>query len=154
MSMFSSTTTTPVVVRTNRPLFDEAQLAAVAFLARYGGRTLESYRADLRQFFQCCADVEVAPLVATRTHIELYRASMDKRGLAPATIDRRLSTVCGYYRFAHIDGRITSNPAQYVRRPASTRPPSEAWTAANWRRSCTPPSGRHRCMPPWPCCSA
>jgi integrase len=32
-------------------------------------------------------------------------------------VDRRLSTVCGYYRFAHIDGRIGSNPAQYVRRP-------------------------------------
>jgi hypothetical protein len=28
-----------------------------------------------------------------------------------------LSTVCGFYRFAHIDGRIASNPAQYVRRP-------------------------------------
>jgi len=28
-----------------------------------------------------------------------------------------LSTVCGYYRFAPIDGRIASNPAQYVRRP-------------------------------------
>jgi integrase/recombinase XerD len=25
--------------------------------------------------------------------------------------------VCGYYRFAHIDGRIPANPAQYVRRP-------------------------------------
>ena len=25
--------------------------------------------------------------------------------------------MCGYYRFAHIDGRIPSNPAQYVRRP-------------------------------------
>lgn len=25
--------------------------------------------------------------------------------------------MCGYYRFAHIDGRITTNPAQYVRRP-------------------------------------
>jgi integrase/recombinase XerD len=25
--------------------------------------------------------------------------------------------VCGFYRFAHIDGRIGSNPAQYVRRP-------------------------------------
>lgn len=36
---------------------------------------------------------------------------------APSTIDRRLSTVCGFYRFAHIDGRIRSNPAQYVRRP-------------------------------------
>ena len=42
---------------------------------------------------------------------------MDDRGLAPSTIDRRLSTVCGYYRFAHIDGRIAANPAQYVRRP-------------------------------------
>ena len=38
-------------------------------------------------------------------------------GLAASTIDRRLSTVCGYYRFAHIDGRIPANPAQYVRRP-------------------------------------
>ena len=25
--------------------------------------------------------------------------------------------MCGLYRFAHIDGRITANPAQYVRRP-------------------------------------
>ena len=42
---------------------------------------------------------------------------MEQRGLAALTIDRRLATVCGYYRFAHIDGRIPSNPAQYVRRP-------------------------------------
>jgi integrase/recombinase XerD len=25
--------------------------------------------------------------------------------------------VSGFYRFAHIDGRVASNPAQYVRRP-------------------------------------
>jgi len=42
---------------------------------------------------------------------------MEGRGLAASTIDRRLSTVCGFYRFAHIDGRISANPAQYVRRP-------------------------------------
>lgn len=42
---------------------------------------------------------------------------MEERGLAATTIDRRLSTVCGFYRFAHIDGRIVANPAQYVRRP-------------------------------------
>jgi integrase len=42
---------------------------------------------------------------------------LEHRGLAASTIDRRLSTVCGFYRFAHIDGRICSNPAQYVRRP-------------------------------------
>jgi hypothetical protein len=48
MSVFDSVPTTPVVVRAGRPLLDEAQLAAVAFLARYRGRTLDSYRADLR----------------------------------------------------------------------------------------------------------
>ena len=42
---------------------------------------------------------------------------MEERGLAASTIDRRLSTICGFYRFAHIDGRILSNPAQYARRP-------------------------------------
>ncbi len=99
------------------PLFDEAQVAAAAFLARYSGRTLDAYRYDLRTFFQWASDSHVAVLEATRPHIELYRTSMEQRNLAPSTIDRRLSTVCGFYRFAHIDGRVGANPAQYVRRP-------------------------------------
>jgi integrase len=56
-------------------------------------------------------------LQTTRAHIELYRTSLENRDLAAATVDRRLSTVCGFFRFAHIDGRIAANPAQYVRRP-------------------------------------
>lgn len=95
----------------------EAELAAVAFLARYAGRTLEAYRHDLRSFFQWAADVGLEVMTATRSHIELFRSPLELRGLAPATIDRRLSPVCGFYRFAHIDGRIPSIPAQYVRRP-------------------------------------
>jgi hypothetical protein len=98
-------------------LVDDAQLAAAAFLARYSGRTLDAYRHDLRGFFHWAADNAIPVLDATRPHIELYRAWMEQRGLAASTIDRRLSTVCGFYRFAHIDGRIGSNPAQYVRRP-------------------------------------
>jgi len=97
--------------------FDEAQLAAAAFLARYSGRTLDAYRHDLRGFFQWSADVGLNVLAATRAHIELYRGWMEASGLAASPLDRRLATVCGYYRFAHIDGRIPSNPAQYVRRP-------------------------------------
>jgi len=54
---------------------------------------------------------------ATRVQLELFVRTLEERGLAASTIDRRLSTVCGFYRFAHIDGRIPSNPAQYVRRP-------------------------------------
>ena len=95
----------------------------MAFLARYSGRTLEAYRHDLRCLFQWAADHGLAVLAATRTHLELYRTSMEERGLAASTVDRHLSTACGFYRFAHIDGRIASNPAQYVRRP---RPPTRA----------------------------
>src|ERR1700693_2110806 len=116
MAMLDST-----VLALRRPYseleIDEAQLVAVGFLARYGGRTLDAYRHDLRAFFQWAADVGLPVLEATRPHIELYRTTLEERGLAASTIDRRLSTVCGFYRFAHIDGRVSANPAQYVRRP-------------------------------------
>jgi hypothetical protein len=110
-------TTTTIQCPEPEVSFDEAALAAAAFLARYSGRTLDAYRHDLRGFFQWAVDKQLAVLHATRPHIELYRSAMEQRGLAASTIDRRLSTVCGFYRFAHIDGRISSNPAQYVRRP-------------------------------------
>ncbi len=97
--------------------FEEAHMAAAAFLARYGGRTLETYRFDLRNYFEWCDSVGLVVLEAKRPHIELWRATSEERGLAASTIDRRLSTICGFYRFAHIDGRISANPAQYVRRP-------------------------------------
>jgi hypothetical protein len=51
---------------------------------------------------------------------------MNERGLAASTVDRRLSTVCGYYRFADIDGRISANPAQYVR-PTTCPSRRSAW---------------------------
>ena len=110
------TTTTKVQPPRDDFVIDDAQLAAAAFLARRG-RTLDAYRHDLRGFFQWAADMQLTVLVATRPHIELFRSGMEERGLAASTIDRRLSTVCGFYRFAHIDGRIASNLAQYVRRP-------------------------------------
>ena len=99
------TSTRTVVLPTDDFVIDDAQLAAVAFLARYSGRTLDAYRHDLRGFCQWAEDTGVVVLSATRPHIELYRSWMEQRGLAASTIDRRLSTVCGFYRFAHIDGR-------------------------------------------------
>jgi integrase/recombinase XerD len=115
--MTALTMTTHLALPADEDPSDEAELAAAAFLARYQGRTLDAYRHDLRAFFQWAADARLEVLAATRPQIELYVRAMEERGLAPTTIDRRLSTVCGYYRFAHIDGRIASNPAQYVRRP-------------------------------------
>ena len=50
--------------------------------------------------------------------LDAYRS--DLRGFFQWGCDTRRE----YYRFAHIDGRITSNPAQYVRHPKIH--PSEA----------------------------
>ena len=82
--------TTDTAVCTEEPLWlpDEAQLAAAAFLARYNGRTLEACRHDLRYFFQWASDQHPAVLEATRAHIEVYRSTMEQRGLAASTIDR------------------------------------------------------------------
>jgi integrase/recombinase XerD len=152
MSILDSPTA-ELTILTEDPFFDEGQVAAAAYLARYSGRTLDAYRYDLRCFFQWASDAHLAVLEAKRPHIELYRTSMEQRNLAPSTIDRRLSTVCGFYRFAHIDGRVPANPAQYVRRPKVNPPRAEGSIAESSGRSSTPQSDSTRTMPLSPCCS-
>ncbi len=148
-------TATPTLeLPTDDFVVDDAQLAAVAFLARYSGRTLEAYRHDLRGFFQWAADHDLPVLAATRAHIALYRSWMEERGLAASTIDRRLSTVCGFYRFAHIDGRIASNPVLYVRDHRCIHRTPEASTAPSSPCSCSPPSSTTAITLRSRCCSA
>ena len=57
----------------------------------------------------------MAVLEATRTHLELYRTSMVERGAGSTAACRR--RVASTASPTVIDGRIESNPAQYVRRP-------------------------------------
>ena len=77
---------------------------------------------------------------------------MEARGLAASTIDRRLSTVRGFYRFAHIDGHIASNPAQYVRRTKVHPNDARGLDAPSSGDSCSRPSGSTTPTPHWPCC--
>src|SRR5664280_76671 len=87
-------------------------------------------------------------------HIELYPTAMEQKGLAPSTIDRRLSTVCGFYRFALIDGRVNANPAQYVRRPKVHPSKGRGLDRREFGTSSSRPSVSIRAMPLWPCSSA
>ena len=88
------------------PLFDEARLAVAGFLARYSGPTRKSYVSDLRQFFAWCASVDLEVFATKRGHIELWARSMEEKGLARATIGRRLSTVAGFYRICVLSSHI------------------------------------------------
>jgi integrase/recombinase XerD len=66
--VFMHTVSTEVLIeRAGRDrVLDEAQLAAAAFLARHSARTLDSYRHDLRSFFNWAAACGLEVLTATR----------------------------------------------------------------------------------------
>ena len=121
--------------------FALAQMAAAAYLARHSGRTLETYRYDLRTFFQWCRDVGLDVLEAKRAHIELWRSAMEERGLAASTIDRRLTTICvgstvSPISTAELPRTQRSTPAD----PRSTRAKAVASTAASSPDSSSRPS--------------
>jgi site-specific recombinase XerD len=111
-------TTRTDLTRPAAPLFDEARVAVGAFLARYGPPTWAAYACDLRAWFAWCADHNLAAFGVQRPHVELWAREMEEvRGLAKATVGRRLSTVAGFYRVAVIDGHVEHSPLEFVRRP-------------------------------------
>jgi site-specific recombinase XerD len=95
-----------------------AQLAAVSYLARYSGHTHVLYAYQLRQWFAWCEGNGLDPLVGVqRAHVELYIRGLGERGLMDSTVVTMMHGVRGYFRFAHVDGLIGSDPAVYARLP-------------------------------------
>ena len=93
------------------------ELAAMAFLAGYGARTREGYKLDLRRWFEFCEQNGLRPFGARRAHIELFARELEAKGLAVATVARRLSTVCVWYKYLFAEEFIPRDPATFVRRP-------------------------------------
>ncbi len=95
-----------------------AQLAAVSYLARYGGRTHATYAYQLKQWFTWCEASGLDPLVGIqRAHVELYIRQLGERPLMDSSVNTMMHAVRGYFRFAHIDGLIGADPAVYARLP-------------------------------------
>ena len=103
------------------PTLDAATInlnrALAGFLAGYSGTTLDAYRLDLRQWITWLATFHTDPFAVERAHIELYARTAEQEGKARSTIGRRLSTVCGFYRYCEQERLIDRNPGAYVRRP-------------------------------------
>jgi len=95
-----------------------AHLAAVSFLARYSGRTHALYAYQLRRWFEWCQTNGLDPLVEIqRAHVELYIRHLGESGLMASSVNTSMHAVRGFFRFAHIDGLIVSDPAVYARLP-------------------------------------
>jgi site-specific recombinase XerD len=99
------------------PVRDEVRQAIAGFLAGYSGQTMTSYRVDLRKWVEWLDTAGIAVFDAERAHIELYARWSETQGLAPATISRRLSTICGFYTYCTEERLLDRNPAAHVRRP-------------------------------------
>ncbi len=99
-----------------------AQLAAVSFLARYSGRTHALYTYQLARWFAWCQSNGLDPLVGIqRAHVELYIRGLGDAGLMDSSINAMMHAVRGYFRFAHVDGLISADPAVYARLPKVQR---------------------------------
>ena len=99
-----------------------AQLAAVSFLARYSGRTHALYAFQLREWFGWCESHGLDPLAGIqRAHVELYIRGLGERGLMDSSVVTMMHGVRGFFRFAHVDGLITADPAVYARLPKVQR---------------------------------
>ena len=111
-----------------------AQLAAVSFLARYGGRTHTLYAFQLSRWFTWCESHGLDPLVGIqRAHVELYIRQLGESGLMDSSINTMMHAVRGYFRFAHIDGLVPADPAVYARLPKihATSPARKGWTGSS-----------------------
>jgi site-specific recombinase XerC len=95
-----------------------AQLAAVSYLARYCGHTHGLYAAAVRRWFGWCQTNGLDPLAGIqRAHVELYIRHLQESALRDSSVNTMMHGVRGFFRFAHIDGLITADPAVYARLP-------------------------------------
>ena len=99
------------------PTRQQVNRAIAGFLAGYSGATLEAYRLDLRQWVGWLDSAGLGVFVVERADIELYSRWCESERKAPATIGRRLSTICGFYNYCSQERLIDRNPAVHVRRP-------------------------------------
>ncbi len=113
-----TTTTTATLLPFQPDAMTPAQRAAVSYLARYPGHTHALYASQLRRWFAWCETNALDPLVGIqRAHIELYIRRLGESGLMASSVNTSMHAVRGFFRFAHIDGLIVSDPAVYARLP-------------------------------------
>jgi integrase/recombinase XerD len=102
-----------------------AAVVAVDYLTSRRRASRAAYLSDLRDYGRWLRRMNTPPLDATRQVVERYGQELEGRGLAPATIARRLSALNGYYKYGVSVGRLDQSPSTFVSRPTV---PTESMT--------------------------
>ncbi|MDQ7011471.1 MAG: tyrosine recombinase XerC [Mariprofundaceae bacterium] len=88
------------------------QLADVRLASRH---TIDSYRRDLKGFLEHCGDIALPQI--SRAQVQDWLVAAHARGLAPATLARRLSALSGFLDMAVEAGWCPVNVAAGIRPP-------------------------------------
>jgi len=84
--------------------------------------TLEAYRRDLDDYEGFLATEGAAATGAQTDHIRAYLRDLTARGLANASVARRLSALRQYHRFLYTEGYRGDDPAAVLEGPKRGRP--------------------------------
>ncbi|HEU5196719.1 MAG TPA: site-specific tyrosine recombinase XerD [Methylomirabilota bacterium] len=84
--------------------------------------TLAAYRRDLHDYLKHLDRHQLEPDAATPDDVVGWIERLRKRGLAPASVARRLSAVRGFYRHLLRDGAVRRDPTEHLEAPRRLRP--------------------------------
>lgn len=83
--------------------------------------TLQSYRRDLEDASAFLATKKAPMETAIRSDLEAYLVSLGKRGLAPSSISRRISSMRQFYHFLFTENIRKDDPASTLETPKQKR---------------------------------
>ena len=79
--------------------------------------TVRAYKTDLEAFLRWCKRRDVDPLTADHRQIRGYLAEMDSARYARTTVNRRLSSLRGFYGWMNVQGVCDVDPASVLSGP-------------------------------------
>ncbi|MBQ9041257.1 MAG: tyrosine recombinase [Eggerthellaceae bacterium] len=83
----------------------------------FSEHTIRNYGVDLGSFLRWCARHDVDPLNATHRQLRAYLGEMDAARYSRATVNRRLSSLRGFYRWMNLVGAMDADPAEALSGP-------------------------------------
>lgn len=126
-----------------RPLPPEVE-DLLLWLAAEQGRapaTLAAYRRDLQAYCDWLAERGTSVLDVEEADVVAWIGELRARGLAPASVARRLVPVRGLHRFLAAEGRIPADPSAGVDKPRVPRGLPKALTEEEVARLLAAPTG-------------
>lgn len=94
----------------------------IKFEKRYSDHTLKAYHNDLNDFLQFCksnhyiSDIEDIGSISHK-NIRLWIIELNKSGISPVSINRKISSVRSFFGYLHKEGVLKNNPALNIIKP-------------------------------------